>query len=141
MKDKKSASTMNGQEDHHVATDTMVQTSTDDIVPHPRGDIDNAGEATSFTSAAALKSVSRAENKPKSKRDVFTLSPTDHRLLNELKLRCESTGVKIKKTQLLVTGLHLLSSLPMGKLLAVIGPLESKVIKPQIRKKKMRPPG
>lgn len=68
-----------------------------------------------------------APSRPKSKpaREVLELSAADLETLEALQARCKDCGVKIKKNKLLTAGLQLLATAPTGKLLAVLGPLES----------------
>jgi len=79
-----------------------------------------------------------ARRNSKSSRDAYNLSDDNAELLEALKQRCESSGVKIKKTQLIVAALHLLTSMPMGKFLAAIGPHESALSPPFKAKNKER---
>jgi hypothetical protein len=95
-------------------------------------------QASSDAIPVAREPISQARRKPKSKLDSLSLPQAEMAMLQSIQDRCESVGVKIKKTQLLVAALHLLSSMPMGKFLAVVGPLESVDHLAQVKKKRPR---
>ena len=77
--------------------------------------------------------------KPQSERIV--LSQEDQDTLTALHERCKAFGIKIKKDKLLAAGLQLLAGAPPGKLLAILGPLESHgdVLKRKKKKPPLRP--
>ena len=77
-----------------------------------------------------------SRHKSKRRREIVTLAPVDVETFRELHNRCEAVGMKVRKSRLLVAGLHLLASMPMGKFLAVLGPLESPVNLQKVKKKK-----
>ena len=95
---------------------------------------DLLNEASSTTAHESDSPDSKSKRKNKS--ESFSLSKKDLAQLDVLKRRCDSTGVKIGKTKLLVAGLHILSAMPLGKLLAVIGPLEPTNQRLQLKRKK-----
>jgi hypothetical protein len=83
-----------------------------------------------------LPTAPRVRNKGKRRREIVALAPADVDMLRQLHERCESVGMHIRKPRLLAAGLHLLASMPMGKFLAVLGPLESPVTVQKNKKKK-----
>lgn len=74
----------------------------------------------------------------KPRREEISLSRKDLEALAELHERCKGFGVKIRKDKLLAAGLQLLAQAPTGKLLAILGPLESQST--VLRRKKKKPP-
>jgi hypothetical protein len=95
---------------------------TDWPLPPPIGDIDSGKPA-----------IAR-----KPRREEISLSRKDLEALNELHERCKGFGVKIRKDKLLAAGLQLLAQAPTGKLLAILGPLESQST--VLKRKKKKPP-
>ncbi len=67
----------------------------------------------------------RPANKTKVIRDSFTMPEVDYSKLAELKSRCLVAGVSVKKSELLRIGLHLLTALPITRLMAAVAALES----------------
>lgn len=83
-------------------------------------------------SAAEAEPVSvAAEQKPKRVkkekvvRDSFTMPKTDYEKLGELKQKCLSAGVAVKKSELLRAGLLLLEAVPLAQLLDAIAAVET----------------
>ena len=66
-----------------------------------------------------------ATPRPGAHEEAVDLSPAELEMLTLLQARCKELGVKIKKNKLLGAGLQLLAGTPTGKLLAILGPLES----------------
>jgi hypothetical protein len=75
-------------------------------------------------------------HKAKRRREIVALAAADVEMLRQLHERCEAVGMNIRKPHLLAAGLQLLASLPMGKFLAVLGPLEAPVKVQKIKKRK-----
>lgn len=63
----------------------------------------------------------------------------DKEALTRLQERCKEVGIKIKKNKLLSAGLQLLANAPTGKLLAILGPMETCERPGKIKKKKVPP--
>jgi len=83
-------------------------------------------------------SLPAVRHKAKRRREIVALAPAEVEMLRQLHERCEAVGMNIRKPRLLAAGLQLLASLPMGKFLAVLGPLETPVNVQKIKKR--RPP-
>jgi hypothetical protein len=72
-----------------------------------------------------------AEHKPKRVkkekvvRDSFTMPKPDYEKLGELKAKCLSAGVAVKKSELLRAGLLLLEAAPLAQLLEAIAAVET----------------
>ena len=75
-------------------------------------------------------------HKAKRRREIVALAPAEVEMLRQLHERCEAVGMNIRKPRLLAAGLQLLAALPMGKFLAVLGPLETPVNVQKIKKRK-----
>ncbi len=71
--------------------------------------------------------------------DTIQLSRGELETLTALQARCKQAGVKLKKNDLLAIGLQLLADAPTGKLLAILGPYDSKDFSLKRRKKKAPP--
>jgi hypothetical protein len=81
-------------------------------------------------------SLPAVRHKAKRRREIVALAPAEVEMLRQLHERCEAVGMNIRKPRLLAAGLQLLASLPMGKFLAVLGPLETPVNVQKIKKRK-----
>ena len=79
----------------------------------------------------------QARAKPRD--ESISLAAKDEQALALLQTRCEELGIKIKKNKLLGAGLRLLADAPTGKLLAILGPLETPAGPVKIKKKKAPP--
>jgi hypothetical protein len=63
--------------------------------------------------------------KEKVVRDSFTMPKSDYEKLGELKQKCLSAGVAVKKSELLRAGLLLLEAAPLAQLLEAIAAVET----------------
>ena len=70
------------------------------------------------------QSPGKAKHKPKVVRDSFTMPKQDYDAIKELKNRCLSQGVAIKKSEILRAGLLLLRELNDTKLAEAMGKVE-----------------
>ncbi|MBV8635713.1 MAG: hypothetical protein JO002_14560, partial [Burkholderiaceae bacterium] len=77
--------------------------------------------------------------KQKSRENTIELSAAELETLEVLQTRCKELGVKIRKNKLLAAGLQLLATAPTGKLLAMVGPLETSSNPVKIKKRKAPP--
>ncbi len=77
-------------------------------------------------SSKARKDSKKASKPAKVKmvRDSFTMPESDYALLAQLKQRCLSQGVAVKKSELLRLGLQALNALPEATLLEQVSQLE-----------------
>jgi hypothetical protein len=73
----------------------------------------------------ATASREKSARKAKVVRDRFTMPEADYGKLVELKSKCLTAGMPVKKSQLLRIGLHFLESLPIARLTAAVATLES----------------
>ncbi len=73
---------------------------------------------------AKAKAKPPAEKKPRVIRDSFTLPEEDYARLSQLKQVCLKGGVHVKKSELVRTGLRVLSGLDSAQLLAEVASLE-----------------
>jgi hypothetical protein len=88
---------------------------------------------------SANQNPSPARSRAKARDESTSLSTGDEKTLAQLQIRCQGLGVKIKKNKLLGAGLRLLADAPTGKLLAILGPLESTSTVVKIKKRKAPP--
>jgi hypothetical protein len=79
---------------------------------------------TEPVSVAAEQKPKRVK-KEKVVRDSFTMPQTDYEKLGELKQKCLSAGVAVKKSELLRAGLLLLEAAPLAQLLDAIAAVET----------------
>jgi hypothetical protein len=79
---------------------------------------------TEPVSVAAEQKPKRVK-KEKVVRDSFTMPKTDYEKLGELKQKCLSAGVAVKKSELLRAGLLLLEAAPLAQLLDAIAAVET----------------
>ena len=87
--------------------------------------------------ADAAPATTRPKARPR--HELIELSSADEKALEALQERCKEVGIKIKKNKLLTAGLQLLAAAPTGKLLALLGPLESVDASWKPKKKKTPP--
>lgn len=73
----------------------------------------------------ATEKPAKKPKKTKVIRDSFTMPETDYAKLAELKKKCLTAGVSVKKSELLRAGLHMLEALPVAKLKIAVGALDS----------------
>jgi len=73
----------------------------------------------------AAEQKSKRVKKEKVVRDSFTMPKTDYEKLGELKQKCLSAGVAVKKSELLRAGLLLLEAAPLAELLDAIAAVET----------------
>ena len=75
--------------------------------------------------SVAVEQKPKRVKKEKVVRDSFTMPKTDYEKLGELKQRCLSAGVAVKKSELLRAGLLLLEAVPPAQLLEAIAAVET----------------
>ena len=88
-------------------------------------------------SEAGNAAPGRSKTRPR--HELIELSSADEKALAVLQERCREVGIKIKKNKLLTASLQLLAAAPTGKLLALLGPLESVDTSWKPKKKKTPP--
>jgi hypothetical protein len=74
---------------------------------------------------AAAEPKAKRVKKEKVVRDSFTMPKADYDKLGELKQKCLSAGVAVKKSELLRAGLLLLEAVPLDQLLDAIAAVET----------------
>ena len=87
----------------------------------------------------SAKGSAPSRSRAKARNESPSLSAGDEKTLAQLQVRCQELGMKIKKNKLLGAGLRLLADAPTGKLLAILGPLESTSTVVRIKKRKAPP--
>jgi hypothetical protein len=75
--------------------------------------------------SVAVEQKPKRVKKEKVVRDSFTMPKTDYEKLGELKQKCLSAGVAVKKSELLRAGLLLLEAVPLAQLLDAIAAVET----------------
>jgi hypothetical protein len=71
------------------------------------------------------KPADKAAKKQKVIRDSFTMPKSDYERIAQLKQLCLEAGIQVKKSELLRAGLNALHALPVSKLLAIVGAVET----------------
>jgi hypothetical protein len=73
---------------------------------------------------AANQPYSPAPQKAKAVRDIFTMPPDDHALIDKLRKTCTRADIDATKSLIIRAGLHALNSMPETELLELVAGLE-----------------
>ena len=91
----------------------------------PRANAKRGNPAEVEPVSVAVEQKPKRVKKEKVVRDSFTMPKTDYEKLGELKQKCLSAGVAVKKSELLRAGLLLLEAAPLAQLLDAIAAVET----------------
>jgi hypothetical protein len=72
----------------------------------------------------AVKQPHSPLRKPKAVRDIFTMPPDDHALIDKLRKTCTRADIDATKSLIIRAGLHALNTMPETELLELVAGLE-----------------